>query len=64
MSLRDPEQLRAEIRRWERVIQTWKSRTGLTDEHPIIRARLNRIAIAQRLLAQADVTKNDQPKEA
>jgi hypothetical protein len=50
VSIRDPEQLRADIGRWGREIRTCKQRLGLTDEHPTIQARLNRIAVAQRLL--------------
>lgn len=54
MSIRDPEQIRADIERWKREIQTWRSREGLTDEHPNIRKRLDRIAVAQRLLDRED----------
>lgn len=49
MSNRDPEQLQADIGRWVREIRTWRA-TGLTDEHPNIRKRLDRIALAQYLL--------------
>jgi hypothetical protein len=49
VSIRDPEQLRADIERWTREIRTWRAR-GLTDDHPNIRRRLSRIALAQRLL--------------
>jgi hypothetical protein len=58
MSIRDPEQLRADIGRWAREIRTWRT-AGLTDEHPNIKRRLNRIALAQHLLAQQDVTVTD-----
>lgn len=69
MSIRDPEQLRADIGRWRREISTCKQRLGLTDEHPTIQARLKRIAVAQRLLGLdtepphptcIDATGNDQ----
>lgn len=49
VSIRDPEQLQADIGRWIREIRTWRA-TGLTDDHPNIRRRLNRIALAQHLL--------------
>ena len=49
MSIRDPEQLRADIERWGREIRTWRAQ-GLTDDHPNIQRRLNRIAVAQHLL--------------
>jgi len=51
VSLRDPEQLRADIGRWAREIRTWRA-AGLTDEHPNIKRRLNRIAFTQHLLDQ------------
>ena len=50
--MRDPEQLRADIGRWQREIRTCRQRLGLTDDHPTILARLNRIALAQHLLDQ------------
>ena len=52
IELRDPEQLRADIGRWQREIRTCRQRLGLADDHPTIRARLNRIALAQHLLDQ------------
>jgi hypothetical protein len=58
MSIRDPEQLRADIARWAREIRTWRA-AGLTDEHPNIKRRLNRIALAQHLLTQQGVTVTD-----
>jgi hypothetical protein len=58
MSIRDPEQLQADIGRWAREIRTWRA-AGLTDEHPNIKRRLNRIALAQHLLAQQGVTVTD-----
>lgn len=58
MSLRDPEQLKADIGRWAREIRTWRA-AGLTDEHPNIKRRLNRIALAQHLLDQQGVTVTD-----
>ncbi|MEV4705046.1 hypothetical protein [Actinoplanes sp. NPDC049316] len=45
-----PDQLRADIRRWQDEIKTWRTRAGLTDDHPNISRRLARIRIAQRLL--------------
>jgi hypothetical protein len=51
VSIRDPEQLRADIGRWSREIRTWRA-AGLTDEHPNIKRRLNRIALAQHFLDQ------------
>jgi hypothetical protein len=53
VSLRDPEQLRADIERWAREIRTWRA-AGLTDDHPNIRRRLNRIALVQHLLDQLE----------
>lgn len=46
----DPEQIRADIDRWKREIQTWRTRAGLTDDHPNISKRLARIRIAEDLL--------------
>lgn len=54
MSNLDPEQIRVDIGRWKREIQTWRTRGDLTDGHPNIKTRLNRILVAERLLAQRD----------
>lgn len=53
VSIRDPERLRADIERWAREIRTWRA-AGLADEHPNIRRRLNRIALAQHMLDQLE----------
>jgi hypothetical protein len=53
VSIRDPGRLRADIERWAREIHTWR-KAGLTDEHPNIRRRLNRIALAQHMLDQLE----------
>jgi hypothetical protein len=55
VSIRDPEQLRADIGRWTREIRTWRA-AGLTDDHPNIRRRLNRVALAQHMLDHAEAT--------
>lgn len=69
MSIRDPEQLRADIGRWGREIYAWRA-AGLSDDHPNIRKRLNRIEVAEHLLGLTgepphptciDVTKFHQP---
>jgi hypothetical protein len=48
------EQLRADIGRWKREIQAWRTREGLTDDHPNIKRRLDRIRVAERILAVMD----------
>jgi hypothetical protein len=50
MSNLDPEQIRADIGRWKREIQTWRTQAGLTDAHPNISRRLARIRVAEELL--------------
>lgn len=57
MSNFDPEQLRADIGRWKREIQTWRTRAGLTDDHPNISKRLARIRAAEELLQRAAAPK-------
>jgi hypothetical protein len=50
VSIRDPEQIRADIGRWGREIQTCRTRLKLTDDHPEITRRLARIRAAEHLL--------------
>lgn len=58
-----PEQIRADIGRWKREIQTWRTRAGLTDDHPNIARRLARIRIAERFLDQTGACPRREPHE-
>lgn len=49
----DAEQIRADIGRWNREIQTCRTRLKLTDDHPEITRRVARIRVAERLLGVA-----------